>query len=140
MRHGRLLPALLLALSGLALAATPPRPTPSHKPPRHPATAPADETIMSTADLLKQSADDLERADKEMNRVYQRLLAMLDNEGKEKLRLAQRAWLKFRDAQASFDADVFRGGSAAGILDLGARLELTTSRTQSLEGAIEARR
>ena len=50
------------------------------------------------------------RAEKDLDAAYKELTKRLDNARKEKLRLAQRAWLRFRDADADFQADTARGG------------------------------
>ena len=76
---------------------------------------------------------DFEKADAELNVVFKKVLALLDDEGKKKLIAAQRAWLAFRDAQATFDADVMRGGSAARGIYSASRGALTEERTAELK-------
>ena len=63
----------------------------------------------------------------------ERLLAKLDDIGKQKLRAAQRAWVAFRDAQAEFEADDMRDGSAAPLLHSGSRARNTRDRTAALK-------
>lgn len=68
------------------------------------------EAHASTQAVLNQCAtDQLNEVDKELNRVYQAILSQYeeDHEFLEKLRKAQRAWLKFRDAEleARFPAE-----------------------------------
>jgi len=79
------------------------------------------------------AARDFEKADAELNVVFKKLIALLDEEGKKKLVAAQRAWLAFRDAQATFDADAMRGGSAARGIYSATREELTEQRTVELK-------
>jgi len=43
----------------------------------------------------------LDRADKELNDTYKALLTGVDQEGKAKLKDAQRAWIQFRDADTA---------------------------------------
>ena len=50
-------------------------------------------------------------ADLELNQVYQRLAAKLDDNEKAQLKEAQTAWLKYRDSNCEFVADQFKGGT-----------------------------
>jgi uncharacterized protein YecT (DUF1311 family) len=64
------------------------------------------------AAMNAQARAEFERADADLNKTYEALLAKLpDAETKEKLKQSQRAWLAFRDAEAAFAADQARGGS-----------------------------
>ena len=52
-----------------------------------------------TVDIRNVQGEAYSRWDKELNRLYTELLNKLANEDKKKLREAQRAWVKFRDAE-----------------------------------------
>ena len=68
----------------------------------------------SQAEMNHQAAKDFHKADAELNSAYAALMAKLpDAESKRKLKESQRAWIAFRDAEAAFAADQFRGGSGA---------------------------
>jgi len=57
--------------------------------------------IAQTQFELNQSAgEELEKAEAELNEVYQQILKLYNDEKEflEKLKLSQEAWLKFRDA------------------------------------------
>jgi uncharacterized protein YecT (DUF1311 family) len=56
------------------------------------------------------------KADKELNQVYQQLLAQLDEEAQKKLRVSQRAWLAYRNANSSLVYAVEGDGSAGRIV------------------------
>lgn len=86
----------------------------------------------STAEMKYEAAAAYERADKAMNAAYQKLLAVLNDEGKKRLRETQRAWIAFRDAQAGFDSHHFAGGTAEGLERLGSLDQLTRERTKRL--------
>lgn len=86
----------------------------------------------SQQEMNQQAYASYEKADAELNKVYARVLAKLDDVGKGKLKAAQRAWVAFRDAQAEMDADLMRGGSAAPLLRAGSLAGSTTRRTQEL--------
>lgn len=47
--------------------------------------------------------------DAEMNSDYKELMGMLDSAGQENLRTAQRAWLKYRDAEIELCAAIYYG-------------------------------
>jgi uncharacterized protein YecT (DUF1311 family) len=81
-----------------------------------------------------------ERADHEMNAVYQTLLSMLDKPGQAKLRRAQQAWTKFRDAEADFQSDTARGGTLALLIRTSVLADLTASRTDQLSKQVQERK
>lgn len=79
---------------------------------------------------------EFERADAELNKTYKALLGRLpDAESKQKLQESQRAWMAFRDAEASFAADQVRGGSAAPVVRYASMTESTEQRIKQLKGA-----
>jgi uncharacterized protein YecT (DUF1311 family) len=83
------------------------------------------------SEMNAQARAEFERADAELNKTYNALLARLpDAESKQKLQDSQRAWIAFRYAEALFAADQVRGGSAAPVLRY-------TSMTQSTEQRIK---
>ena len=86
------------------------------------------------AEMNRQAAKDLKEADTELNSTYAALMAKLpDAESKRKLKESQRAWIAFRDAEAAFAADQFRGGSAAPVLRLTSMTETTEQRIKQLK-------
>ena len=70
----------------------------------------------SQSEMNQEAAASAAKADKELNNVYKKLVATLDDEGKALLKTSQIAWLAYRDAEAKFGADEMRGGSAAPLL------------------------
>jgi len=64
------------------------------------------------AAMNAQARAEFVKVDAELNRTYEALLAKLpDAESKEKVKQSQRAWVAFRDAEATFAGDQARGGS-----------------------------
>ena len=57
----------------------------------------------------------------------------LDGEQKQKLRITQRAWLRFRGANANFQASLVRGGTLAPLVRIGSLTEMTKARTEELK-------
>ena len=94
----------------------------------------AEERSRTNGELVAGEADRLEVADKKMNAAYQKVLGILDSDGKAALREAQRKWLAWRDAQAEFDAHQLKGGKLWQMELHGSTAGLTEQRTIQLQG------
>jgi uncharacterized protein YecT (DUF1311 family) len=95
--------------------------------------------MQSTHEMIQQESARLKKFDDAMNVVYKKLLATQDKLGQKKLKNAQLAWIKFRDAEAEFDADLMRGGTGANILRLGSLSGNTEKRLKELESTLKDR-
>jgi uncharacterized protein YecT (DUF1311 family) len=73
-----------------------------------------------------------EKADSELNRIYQRLSDIQDEIGRKKLQLSQRAWIKYRDLNAEFIGDSMRGGSLQPLLIVTTKADMTEERSEEL--------
>ena len=73
-----------------------------------------------------------QQAEAGMTAAYQALMTRLDQTGQAKLRRAQGAWLKFRDAEADFQADSARGGTLAPLIRTSVLADLTEARRVQL--------
>jgi uncharacterized protein YecT (DUF1311 family) len=100
------------------------------------------------------AAQDAERADAELNTVYQASIAQAREADREyagladggggptdggpgeeaTLRAAQRAWVSFRDANCRLESFEARGGSMQPMIDGGCRATMTRARTAELRG------
>lgn len=78
-------------------------------------------------------------ADGELNQVYRKLVAMLDAEEKAQLKVAQTAWLKYRDAHCEFAGNQYKGGSIRPMIHAFCLADVTRNRTTELKGQIEGR-
>jgi len=90
----------------------------------------------SQIELTRQAAAEFEKADAQLNDIYKKALASaaaVDEERKQKLIKAQRAWLLCRDAEAAYEADNLRGGTAYSMEYNGARTTLTEERVKTLK-------
>lgn len=87
----------------------------------------------SNAEMKMDASRSFEVADKAMNEAYKQLMAVLSEEGKNRLKVAQRAWITYRDAQSSFVAHQFAGGTMEGLENIGALHMLTEERTKRLK-------
>ncbi len=90
------------------------------------------QTPVTTVDMSQCAAIDYQKADEELNAVYQQLRSMLDEQGRLLLRDAQRAWIPYRDAECARMADTFRGGTMAGLAHLSCMSEMTSRRSTEL--------
>ncbi len=91
----------------------------------------------SQAEMNNQAFADFKKADAELNKVYGQVMAKLDAEGKDKLKVAQRAWVAFRDAQAEVDADGSRGGTIVPLLRSTSMTESTQARIKQLRAFLK---
>jgi len=78
-------------------------------------------------------------ADAELNKVYQKLAAMLDEEEKAQLKTVETAWLKYRDANCEFVGDQFKGGSIRPMIYAFCLADMTRNRTAELKNQITDR-
>lgn len=86
------------------------------------------------ADLESCAAKDYEEADAALNKAYKEAMARLDaSEQKEKLKEAQRAWIKFRDLHCECEYLSWDGGSIAGLARINCLTSLTNERTGHLK-------
>lgn len=77
-------------------------------------------------------AKEYKKADAELNKVYQQVLAKASAGEKAKLRTAQLAWIKFRDAECDFESAENVGGSIYPTVVDGCKLALSAARTKHL--------
>jgi uncharacterized protein YecT (DUF1311 family) len=81
----------------------------------------------------------VDRANAEIDKVYKELMSKLDAEQQKSLKEAQRAWIKWRDAEADIIARVGGavGGSALRVDYAAAQEKLIRQRTAVLTGYIK---
>ncbi len=79
-----------------------------------------------------------EKWDEELNRSYQKLLTLLTIEQKEKLKIAQRDWVEYRDKEIEFSNQLYYDMQGTMWIPVAAqrKLELTRERTIKLESYI----
>ncbi len=130
----------LLAMSALLMAAI------AHAQSESPDCANA----QSNVEMTQCAWDAYERADRELNDVYQDALAKIEQTGadlpsgaevwEEKFRAAQRAWIAFRDADCQELVQIeWYGGSGAGHAIASCLTNLTAARTDDLRERYLAR-
>jgi len=88
----------------------------------------------SQNEMTANARAEFDKADKELNVVYQKVLKSMDDDiSKQKFIAVQKAWLKYRDAQAELDADSERGGSLANQIFAESETETTKARISQLK-------
>lgn len=98
------------------------------------------DTIAQTQGEMNQSAyDDFDKADKELNNVYNELIKLLEEKEKQLLIKAQRDWIKFRDSHCKFEQEEFDGGSMQPLIYSTCLKETTDKRIGDLKAAIKSR-
>jgi uncharacterized protein YecT (DUF1311 family) len=88
-------------------------------------------------ELNMAAGQEYQDADKELNRVYKELMGKLDQPGKRKLIAAERAWIKFRDAECDFRSFDNLGGTIYPMVYAGSAAALTRERTAQLQEMLD---
>jgi uncharacterized protein YecT (DUF1311 family) len=86
-------------------------------------------------EMNRTAGMEYKKADAAMNAAYKKLMSVLDDGKKARLRKAQTAWLKFRDAEGAFRASKVQGGSLYPGVLASHLTTLTQERTQALKDA-----
>ena len=86
----------------------------------------------SQTELNQAAYQQYQNADAALNTAYARLMSVLSPARRQQLKLVQRAWLKYRDAHAEFQASPYQGGSIQSLIYSQALIELTEHRTNQL--------
>jgi len=85
-----------------------------------------------TSEMLDCMSAEFSRQDARLNENYKRLMSKLSTKRREGLLEAQRAWIRFRDANCSFYHDP-EGGSAAHLAGNSCMLNATADRATELK-------
>ncbi len=85
-----------------------------------------------TQSMVECIGAETQRQDARLNKVYKALAANLSPERKKQLQEAQRAWIKFRDANCGFYYDP-DGGSMARVSANDCVMTMTSNRAKELE-------
>jgi uncharacterized protein YecT (DUF1311 family) len=102
----------------------------------------------STIEMAACAGDSFQKADRQMNTVYARLLAKAQTMDKDsvtgtsdkavdRLRKAQRAWVAWRDAECPLRSLPNKGGSIERIEWPACSAQLTEERTKALQAVLE---
>lgn len=126
---------LLAALVGIATLAWVAAPGPARAAGRN------CDDASTTADMVECGSADYKAEDKRLNTAYRALVKKLETDQNDAAKLlveAQRAWIKFRDANCNFEAaSMASGGTLEPVLRLGCLAGTTKARTQELKAQLE---
>ncbi|MDQ3907943.1 MAG: lysozyme inhibitor LprI family protein [Acidobacteriota bacterium] len=90
-----------------------------------------------TQSELNECADrEYKKADAELNRAYQQLMRASGGSD-AKLKTAQLAWIKFRDAECDYEAAGAEGGSMQPMVYSFCLADVTKARTKQLRDALK---
>ena len=93
----------------------------------------------SQADLNICWGKEYKAADVTLNQVYQQLVAQLSDAEKTQLKEVELAWLKYRDANCTFVADEYKGGSIRPMILAMCLTDMTNNRTVEIKNQIRDR-
>lgn len=88
--------------------------------------------VAITVDVVNCFGESGKVADSKLNQTYVQILSVLQADDKQKLRVAQRLWLQFRDATCIAERKLYEGGTAASPAYLACIEEETRQRTNDL--------
>ncbi len=91
----------------------------------------------TTLDMNLCSSQEFQAADKKLNQVYQQLQPKINSKQKQRLTVAQRSWLKFRDETCDYEMGQFEGGTLAASTYGYCRARVTKERVKDLERYLE---
>ena len=98
------------------------------------------EDAQTQADMNNCWGNEYKKADVQLNKTYQELTAMLDEEDKSELKTAEAAWIKYRDSHCQFVSDQYRGGSIRPMIEAICLADVTNNRTTELRNQIKERK
>lgn len=104
-----------------------------------PPKTPCKQDAQTQVELNNCARRAFEEADAEMNRVYRLYLKDLsgdDAKAREKVRAAQLAWLKYRDAHCLVEAMINEGGSIYPLVYSGCLASVTAERTRRMKDSL----
>ena len=129
----RILLCLLLSLAALPSVAT------FAQKGRQKTKEPCADTARTQLELNECANKDFKAADAVLNRVYNQLAAKLTDDEKAKLKEVELNWLKYRDANCTFEADAYAGGSIAPFTYSYCLARMTRARTAELREQLKDR-
>ncbi len=91
----------------------------------------------SQTDMNLSSINYAEKAERELNAVYKKLMKKISRKGKPKLRTAQNAWLEYRKKQCEFNTLASSDGSAYSMVLSDCHAYLAIQQTKILKQQLE---
>ena len=95
------------------------------------------EDAQTQADMNICWGNEYKKADAALNKSYQQLAGMLNDDEKVQLKAAENAWLKYRDANCEFVGDQYKGGSIRPMIVAICLADVTSNRTTEIKNQIK---
>lgn len=95
------------------------------------------ETNFTTSGMVNCEITARQEWDEELNKYYKLLMSLLDSAGKEKLKIAQRQWIEFRDKEFEIINELYLGqmkGTMWIVIAAGRKTDIVRDRAGQLEG------
>lgn len=81
-----------------------------------------------------------EAADAELNKTYNRLAGILNEDEKSLLKTSELAWIKYRDTNCVFESSQYAGGTMRPMIESFCLARVTKARTTELKEQYELRK
>ena len=91
------------------------------------------DAAQTTAAMRSCAYTEYQKTDAELNTVYKAALKAEDASGKRNLIAAEAAWIRFRDAEALYQAGKAAGGTLSPLLKITTLTQLTEARITQLK-------
>jgi uncharacterized protein YecT (DUF1311 family) len=91
----------------------------------------------TTLEMNMCSTQEFKTADSKLNQLYQQLLPKLNSKQQQRLTVAQRSWVKFRDENCDYEMGKYEGGTLAAPTYGYCRARLTQERVKDFEGCLK---
>ncbi len=124
--------ATFIGLSTKAIATNP-----QNFPQTYVAQQPNCKNPQTQSELNICSAVDYQRADKQLNLIYNQVRNLVSANHRSQLIIAQKAWISFRDADCKFAQSAFAGGTIAPLITNNCRTDLTKKRVSELNSYLQ---
>ena len=87
----------------------------------------------NTIEMRECESKNMKEADAELNKIYKQLMSRIDKNQKDKLKAAELAWIKYRDAHCEFEASFYEGGTMQPQVHSSCLRAMTEKRTKELQ-------
>lgn len=94
-------------------------------------------SAQTQAEMNKIAHEDFIKADAELNKVYKKVIEVLNVDEKSLMIKAQKDWLKFRDSHCKFQIEQYKGGSIQPLIYSTCLTERTNARIEDLKAILE---
>jgi uncharacterized protein YecT (DUF1311 family) len=94
----------------------------------------------SQAEATDCSYREYKAADAQLNQIYAKLAAALDDEDKAQLKESELAWIKFRDSYCSFESSQYKGGTMRPMIENFCLARVTKSHAAELKDQYDLRK